>query len=125
MLDAERHNADANIRTYGDALWWALSTMTTVGYGDRYPTTVEGRLVAAGLMLCGVALLGVVTAALASWFVDRFGEAGRSNKEVLAALEALRAEVAGLRHQMGDDVRGLEPVTGGRSSSVWQAADPR
>jgi voltage-gated potassium channel len=56
----------ANIKTFGDALWWALSTMTTVGYGDRYPTTGEGRLVAGGLMLAGVALLGVITASLAS-----------------------------------------------------------
>jgi voltage-gated potassium channel len=75
-------------------------------------------------MLCGVALLGVVTAALASWFVDRFGQSGQTDKEVLAALEALRAEVAGLRHQMRDHARELEPATGRRSSSVWQAADP-
>ena len=46
-----------------------------MGYGDRYPTTGEGRLVALGLMLTGIALLGVVTAALASWFVERLADA--------------------------------------------------
>src|SRR5262249_54812841 len=56
ILEAERANPDANIKNYGDALWWAISTITTVGYGDRYPTTVEGRFVAAGLMIAGIGL---------------------------------------------------------------------
>ena len=58
VLDIERSHADGNIKTIGDALWWALTTMTTVGYGDRFPVTPEGRLVAAGLMTAGIALLG-------------------------------------------------------------------
>jgi voltage-gated potassium channel len=47
------------------------TTVTTVGYGDRYPTTGTGRLVAVGLMLAGLALLGVVTASFASWLLDK------------------------------------------------------
>jgi voltage-gated potassium channel len=80
VVDAERANPDANIQSFGDAVWWAATTVTTVGYGDRYPTTTEGRLVAVGLMLTGIALLGVVTAALASGFVERLSEveAGRA-----------------------------------------------
>ncbi len=70
MLDAERNAPGANITTVGDALWWGATTITTVGYGDRYPTTAEGRVVAFGLMLAGIALLGVVTATLASWIID-------------------------------------------------------
>ena len=89
LLDAERSNPDANIRSYGDALWWAMSTITTVGYGDRYPTTTEGRLVAAALMIAGIALLGVVTASLASWFVERVGEVTRAEQGVEAKLDAL------------------------------------
>jgi Ion channel. len=71
VLDAERGRPGANINSFGDALWWSVSTVTTVGYGDRYPVTVTGRLVATGLMICGIALLGVVTASIASWFLDR------------------------------------------------------
>ena len=71
VLDAERGSAEANIITFGDATWWAAATMTGVGYGDRFPTTAEGRIVGVGLMLGGIALLGTVTAALASWYVEK------------------------------------------------------
>lgn len=76
VLDAERHAtghqlANRNIDSFGDALWWAITTVTTVGYGDRYPVTVQGRFVAVGLMIGGVALIGVVTASFAAWFIGR------------------------------------------------------
>lgn len=74
ILDAERRAPEATITTYGDAVWWAVTTMTTVGYGDHYPVTGTGRLVAFGLMLAGIALLGVVTATFASWIVQRINE---------------------------------------------------
>jgi voltage-gated potassium channel len=70
VLDAERASPDANIVDFGDAIWWAVTTMTTVGYGDRFPVTGTGRLVAFGLMIGGIALLGTVTATLASWLVE-------------------------------------------------------
>jgi voltage-gated potassium channel len=57
---------DANITDFGDAIWWAVTTMTTVGYGDRYPVTSAGRMVAFALMIGGIALLGTATATLAS-----------------------------------------------------------
>jgi voltage-gated potassium channel len=69
MLDVERGDPDANITTFGDALWWATSTVTTVGYGDRFPVTLEGRLIAFALMLVGISLVGVVTASVAAWLV--------------------------------------------------------
>jgi len=71
VLDAEQNAAGANIRNFGDALWWAVTTITTVGYGDYYPVTLVGRLVAVGLMIGGIAVLGVVTASLASWMVSQ------------------------------------------------------
>ena len=70
VLDAERSDSNANIVDFGDAIWWAVTTMTTVGYGDRFPVTAVGRLVAFGLMIGGIALLGTVTATLASWLVE-------------------------------------------------------
>jgi len=100
-LDAERDAPRATITTFGDALWWAFTTITTVGYGDRYPVTGEGRLVAVLLMLAGIALLGVVTAAVASWFVGRVTEAAQAQDDEADA--ALRAEV----HALADEVRRL------------------
>lgn len=69
VLDAEQNAPGANITSIGDAWWWGFSTITTVGYGDYYPVTFAGRMVAVALMACGVALLGSVTALLASWLV--------------------------------------------------------
>ncbi|GAA3218625.1 potassium channel family protein [Pseudonocardia petroleophila] len=76
VLDAERDAPDASITTFGDAVWWTLTTISTVGYGDRYPVTFEGRVVAGSLMVAGIALLGVVTASIASWFVENLRKAG-------------------------------------------------
>ena len=70
-LDAEQNAPGAKITNLGDSLWWSFATVTTVGYGDYYPVTLAGRLVAVGLMGCGVALLGTVTALLASWLVEQ------------------------------------------------------
>jgi len=60
---------NSNIKTAEDALWWAYVTITTVGYGDKFPVTTSGRIIAAALMTVGVGLFGTFTGFLASWFV--------------------------------------------------------
>ncbi|HEX8516987.1 MAG TPA: ion transporter [Bacteroidia bacterium] len=60
---------NSNIKTAEDAIWWAYVTITTVGYGDKFPVTTEGRIIAAILMTAGVGLFGTFTAYIASWFV--------------------------------------------------------
>lgn len=74
VLDVEQNADGSNITNIGDALWWSVVTITTVGYGDYYPVTFLGRMVAVGLMLGGIALIGTVTATLASWIVERVRE---------------------------------------------------
>jgi voltage-gated potassium channel len=66
---AERGNPDATIHNVGDGFWWAITTLTTVGYGDIYPTTTQGRFIAVGLMISGICVLGVISATVAAWFV--------------------------------------------------------
>ncbi len=69
VLDAEQDAEGANITSFGDAIWWAATTVTTVGYGDRFPVTTTGRLVAVALMVVGIAVVGAVTASIAAWMV--------------------------------------------------------
>ena len=85
VLDAERGHHGANINSFGDALWWSITTVCTVGYGDRFPVTTEGRAVGAGLMLGGIALFGVVTATLASWLIDRVREVAEDEQAATRA----------------------------------------
>lgn len=102
MLDAERSSPTADIRTFPDALWWAVATVTTVGYGDYAPTTGTGRCIAVGLTVAGIALPGVVTATLASWLVQKVAEQDEANQavtqhqvaELTEQITALRAELA-------------------------------
>jgi voltage-gated potassium channel len=81
---------ESNIKSAEDALWWAVTTITTVGYGDRYPTTTEGRIVGGALMLAGVGLFGMLSGFLASWFVQP--DVQHEGSEIAA----LRTEVARL-----------------------------
>lgn len=104
VLDAERGHRSANITTFGDALWWSVTTVTTVGYGDRYPVTTEGRFVAVGLMLGGVALIGVVTATVASWLVDRVRAVTEDEQAATRAdIARLTAEIGALRELLARD----------------------
>lgn len=101
MLLAERSHKDGNIKTFGDALWWAATTVTTVGYGDRYPVTTEGRAVAIVLMVVGIALLGVVTASVAAWFVGQLASTKAEVEEsVSAETQAVLTAIEDLRQRL-------------------------
>jgi len=69
ILQFEASDPNSNIKTAGDAIWWSYVTITTVGYGDKYPVTTEGRVIAAILMTVGVGLFGTFTAYVSSLFV--------------------------------------------------------
>lgn len=98
VLDVERGRPGANIENFPDAVWWAFVTIATVGYGDFYPVTWAGRAVAVMLMAGGVALVGVVTATLASWVIERAAQ-GRDDDE-----PATRKQVRDLSRQLSEFV---------------------
>ena len=93
---------ESNIKSASDALWWSFVTITTVGYGDKFPVTPEGRVIAAFLMTAGVGLFGTFTGLVASFFIeaDQEKEAVKADAEadaVLIELRAIRQELAALR----------------------------
>ena len=92
VLLSEENAKGSNIHNYGNSLWWAVVTVTTVGYGDRYPVTPLGRAVAVVLMLVGIGLLGVITATVASFFVQEHTDANKA--QLQAAHEDLGAQLA-------------------------------
>lgn len=93
---------DANIKTPADALWWAYVTMTTVGYGDKYPLSVEGRVVAAVLMTAGVGLFGTFTGFVANLFLRPSQPEGETDMQrLIREVQALREQVASLEAKIG------------------------
>jgi voltage-gated potassium channel len=101
-----------NFPNIGDSLWWAIQTVTTVGYGDLVPTSPIGRLVAALVMLVGIGFLTVITAAITSTFIEtarRRIEGSGSDvlsaklDQISARLEVIEAGLENIRRQDRDD----------------------
>lgn len=113
-LTFEQHAAGGNIHNYGDALWWAIVTVTSVGYGDKYPVTAAGRGVAVVLMLTGIGLVGVLSATVASYFVGQ-----RASKDMtdlhqrLDRIEAALARVLPPEDPPAQDLRRRRTYGGG------------
>jgi voltage-gated potassium channel len=100
-LDKERYQPGATINSFGKALWWSISTVTTVGYGDVYPVTNTGRVIAVMLMIGGIGLVGVITASLASWIIQRVAEEESAIQAATAAhIDELRSEIRELRQDL-------------------------
>jgi voltage-gated potassium channel len=95
VLSFERDLPNSNIHSYPDALWWAVTTITTVGYGDRFPMSPAGRGVAVVLMVSGIALFGVITASIAAYFVEQKAEQDLASRldRVLERLDAIEAKL--------------------------------
>jgi len=71
VLDAERSAPGTNIHSFGDAIWWSVVTVSSVGYGDHYPVSAVGRTVASAVMILGLGLVSVMTASFAAWLVKQ------------------------------------------------------
>jgi len=100
VTEAERHVDGANIQGVGDGWWWAITTMATVGYGDTYPVSPQGRIVGMSLMIMGVALLGTITASIASNFNMTNNEDLADEKSPASDLDALEKRVAELESKL-------------------------
>jgi voltage-gated potassium channel len=117
ILQVERPQPGTTIRNFGDALWWAIETVTTVGYGDTSPHTDVGKLIAVTLMIGGIGVVGLITASLASWIVQRVADEDTATRGITEAhINALRSDLEGqvdsLRAEietLTDAVRTLTP----------------
>jgi voltage-gated potassium channel len=107
IVQFESRSADANITSGGDALWWAFTTITTVGYGDQYPVTTLGRFVAVFVMFAGVGIIGSLASILASFLVPDSSASGSPegapSDTGSAELASVRAELAALKARLGDE----------------------
>jgi voltage-gated potassium channel len=95
VLNFERDMPNGNIGSYPDALWWAVTTITTVGYGDRFPLSPAGRGVAVVLMVSGIAMFGIITASIAAYFVEQKAEQDLASRLdcILERLDTIEARL--------------------------------
>lgn len=124
VTDAERGAPGATIRNFGDGLWWAAATVTTVGYGDVSPTTATGRAVGLALMVVGIATFGLVAANLASILLGIDGDDSRAR---LQAMERDLGEIRGLLAAREGEVVGVagESISEDRPGLKAQATGTR
>ncbi|WP_216917355.1 potassium channel family protein [Nocardia noduli] len=104
FFDAEYGATDSKIHNFGDALWWSMVSVTTVGYGDVYPVTTEGRLISLILMTFGIGLISFAIGTTTSWVMDQLknveANVESTDREItvlVTEIRALRDEVAALR----------------------------
>jgi voltage-gated potassium channel len=128
VLLFEEKAKGSNIHSYPDALWWAIVTVTTVGYGDRYPTTAGGRAVAVVLMLVGIGLIGVLTATVASVFVKEHTDANRQeyqkgHADLGQRLSVISERLADVERRLGASPADIAAVDAAADAQV-AAEDP-
>jgi len=106
ITQIERGIPGSNIHSVSDGWWWAFMTMATVGFGDKYPVSDQGRAVGAVLVMAGLALLGTLTASIATWFINTSRKEeddllAAGERRMLREIGALRREVAELKDMLG------------------------
>jgi voltage-gated potassium channel len=120
VFEVERGAPGANIRTAGDALWWAFATITTIGYGDRFPVTMAGRIVAVVLVVFGLSFFGTFTAFVASFFLEK------TQLKEESEIHQLAREVRRLRERLEprEPAPGVTPSSAAVSSATPSATAP-
>ena len=91
--------SEPDVRNLGDGIWWALVTITTVGYGDITPVTTLGRVVASSLMLLGLGLIATITAIVSAKFIQNFVD-HHTNDDVLEKLEEMQLELDDIKKKL-------------------------
>lgn len=119
VLNAERGSPGAQIENFGDAMWWAMQTVTTVGYGDLVPVTAAGQFIAVMVMVVGISILGVVSASLAATLVKQVPTTPDTGSAVLQELAELRQLVTSLRQE----IAAARPVAGEPPQAQAPVAD--
>ena len=91
--------SEPGVRSLGDGIWWALVTITTVGYGDITPVTTLGRVVASSLMLLGLGLIATITAIVSAKFIQNFVD-HHTNDDVLEKLDEMQLELDDIKKKL-------------------------
>ena len=91
--------SEPDVRNLGDGIWWALVTITTVGYGDITPVTTLGRIVASSLMLLGLGLIATITAIVSAKFIQNFVD-HHTNDDVLEKLDEMQLELDDIKKKL-------------------------
>jgi voltage-gated potassium channel len=111
VLQFESASPDANIHSGADALWYAIVTITTVGYGDRYPVTMGGRITAMFIMFMGVGIIGALASILASLLVGGSSSAEEEETPAAAAVPILETEIATIKNELAAMRQLLEKIS--------------
>ena len=91
--------SEPEVRNLGDGIWWALVTITTVGYGDITPLTTVGRVVASSLMFLGLGLIATITAIVSAKFIQNFVD-HHTNDDVLEKLDEMQLELDEIKKKL-------------------------
>jgi voltage-gated potassium channel len=126
VLEFESEVPGANIRSGGDAFWWAIVTLATVGYGDYYPVTIWGRIAALALMTVGVGIFGVLASYLANLFLPDDRDDGAPDlAQIAAQLAAVNQRLDAIEAKFGAGAANRAPDAGTASLGIGPSeADP-